>query len=193
MGQEVSNRGQTGLGSIRIGGMKPEDLPLRESALTQEQMPAIKEADRKNQVENVRAKYPTQSVAWINGAIREAEETIKNVRGLVVQQNTMINEYSAHIGLCAHRDTELAALGNMLKTGGIVQSYHDERAKALKLEFPPYNVKAMKTQIQLCKEAILRSDMVIDTEHKSISDLRELMQKCIQRDALLKSLGETVD
>ena len=184
MGQEVSNIGKTGLDSIRIGGMKPEDLPLRESALTQEQMPAIKEADRLNQVENVRAKYPTQSVAWIKGAIREAEETIKNVRGLVVGQNTMINEYSAHISLCAHRDTEIAKLDPEKDTAAI---------KALKLQFPPYNVPAMKTQIGLCKEAILRSDVVIDTEHTSISDLRELMQKCIQRDALLKSLGEAVE
>lgn len=192
MGQEVSNEGQLGIDSIRIGGMKLDDLPIAEGAITKQQLPEILEADRKNTIDNIVAKYPKQSVAWVRGAIIECEATLTNVRGLKESQNKMINDYSGHISLCAHRDRELTALDNMLKTGGITQGYHDERAKKLKLDFPPYDVKAMKQQIQQCKEAIVRSDVVIDKEHQDISTLRELLTKCMQRDVELKEFGVTV-
>lgn len=183
MGHEVSNEGILGLDSIRIGGMRLDDLPIAEGALTKQQMPKIIEANRRNTVENIIAKYPKQSVAWVRGAIVECELTIKNIRGLKEGQSKMITDYSGHISLCAHRDRELSKL---------TPGEDDAAIRALKMAFPPYNVKAMKQQIRQCNEALVRADVVIDKEHHSISELKTLLTKCQQRDTELKEHGETV-
>lgn len=188
MGQDVpddnSNIGITGVDSIRLGGMKVDNLPMREGALTAAQMPQKWQEEKDNKIEAIRAKYPKQSAAWVHGAIKECEATITNVRKLKDDQNKMITDYSGHISLCAFRDSELARLD--------AEKDADE-IKDLKLRFPPYDVKAMKTQIQLCKEAIIRSDIVIDKEHNDISKFRELLTKIGQRDHELRELGVIVD
>ena len=172
-----SNMGQTGLESIRLGGMKIDSLPIAESALTKEQMPVIQESIKRNELGNIIAKYPKQTVDWVKGAIRECEDTIKKVRALKGQQQTMIDEYTGHISLCSYRDKEIA------KT--------DDKGKIadLKLQFPPYNVEAMQQQITQCKEAIERSDGVIDKEHNAIADLKKLLTTCQQRDKELEPFG----
>jgi hypothetical protein len=184
MGHDVSNEGKLGIDSIRLGGMAIDELPIAEGAITAAQMPAVREADRKNTVENIRAAYPKQSCAWVRGAIRECESTIKNVRGLKEDQQKMIDEYSGHISLCHFRDSEIERLD---------PEKDADEIKRLKIKFPPYNVKAMKQQITQCKEAIVRADIVIDKEHADISKLKELLTKCQQRDAELKKHGVTVD
>ena len=82
MGQKDSNKGTTGLESIRLNGMKIDNLPIAEGAHTKAQWADIQEADKQNTITNIRAKYPTQTVAWVTGAIREAEDTINRVRNL---------------------------------------------------------------------------------------------------------------
>lgn len=183
MGQDDSNIGILGVDSIRLGGMKVDSLPIREGAITAEQMPAIREADKQNTIENIRAKYPKQSQAWVRGAIRECEATITNVRGLKTDQDKMISDYSGHISLCAFRDAELLRLDSEKDA---------EEIKSLKLRFPPYDVKAMKQQITQCKEAIVRSDIVIDKEHADISRFKELLSDCIRRDTELREHGVAI-
>lgn len=187
MGQDVpndnSNIGKTGVDSIRLGGMKIDNLPIREGAVTAEQMPQKWQEEKENKIEAIRAKYPKQSAAWVHGATRECEATITNVRKLKDDQNVMITDYSGHISLCAFRDTELARLD---------ADKDKDEIKSLKLRFPPYDVKAMKTQIRLCKEAIVRSDIVIDKEHNDISRFKELLTQIHQRDRELKELGVIV-
>ena len=180
MGQKDSNKGTTGLESIRLNGMKIDNLPIAEGAHTKAQWADIQEADKQNTITNIRAKYPTQTVAWVTGAIREAEDTINRVRNLSAGQQQMINEYTGFISICEFRDQELAKTDD------------PEKIKELKAKFPMYNVKAMKTQIKQCKEAIERSAKVIDGEHKSISELRELKNTCEKRNAELKPYGVTV-
>ena len=175
-----SNEGVTGVESIRIGGMTFDQLPIAEAALTKQQLPGILEDARENKIVNIKAQYPKQTVDWINGAINECNASIKNVRDLIGRQRVMIEEYTGFISLCRHRDKELMKL-------------HDtedaDKIKALKKQFPLYNVKAMRQQVQQCNEAIYRSDKVIDQEHASISELKELMVKCEKRDVELKALG----
>jgi len=166
-----------GIESIRLGGMTLDELPIAEGALTKQQMPSVINAYKDNTIVNIKAKYPKQTVAWIDGAIRECEDSIRNIRKLKDAQHKMIGEYTGFISLCKHRDNE------------IKKTDSEERIKELKVLFPPYNVMAMKTQIQLCNEAIYRSDNVIDKEHESISELRELRVKCAKRDEELKALG----
>ncbi len=184
-GRIVPNIGQTGLESIRIGGMTLDTLPMVESALTKQQWPMIKKANKKQEVENILGKYPKVKTVYLLSRITECEENIKRIRELINSQNTMINEYSAHISLCKFRDDQLKQL-NPDTEAEVVQ------IKALKKQFPPYNVEAMHDQIKLCKEAIERSDVVIDTEHNSIAELKEVITKCHQRDAELKPYGVTI-
>lgn len=180
MGRQDSNEGTIGIDSIRIGGMKLDNLPIAEGANAKQQWAGIQEADKANTIVNISAKYPKQSVAWVTGAILEAEDTIRRVRDLMVRQQTMINEYIGHISLCEHRDREIA------KTDDV------DKIKALRLQYPPYNVDAMNVQIRLCKEAIERSNTVIDKEHDSIFELKELRSQCELRDSELKPYGVIV-
>lgn len=176
-----SNEGVTGVESIRLGGRTVDQLPIAEAALTKQQMPEVLENARENKVVNIKAKYPKQTVDWINGAVRECEATIKNVRRLIGEQRTMIDEYTGHISLCRHRDKELMKLNDVKDADAI---------KALKKRFPLYNVQAMRDQVQQCNEAIHRADGVIDAEHKSIAELRALLVQCEARDKELKAVGE---
>jgi len=173
----MSNIGQTGLESIRIGGMKIDNLPIAESAITKQQMPEVDASIKRNKLGNIIAKYPKQTVDWVKGAIKECEDTIKKIRALKEQQQKMIDEYTGHISLCDYRDKEIAKTTDMTKIAD------------LKLKFPPYNVESMKQQIVQCKEAIIRSDGVIDSEHKSIAELRDLLTVCKKRDEELKPFG----
>lgn len=168
-----SNRGKLGIQSIRLGGMNFDELPIGEGARVREQIPAVLKSERENRIANIRAKYPKQSIAWIDGAIRECESTIKNVRALKDGQQKLIDDYTGLISLCAHRDKEIAKTDD------------PEKIAAFKKQFPPYNVDALRLQIKLSKEAIGRSDEVIDKEHNSISELRDLRVRCLKRDAEL--------
>lgn len=176
----MSNVDQTGVDSIRLRGMKVDELPIAESAITKQQMPMVYANDRENKIANIIAKYPKQTVDWVKGAIRECQDNIGRIRNLVTEQRKMINDYSGHISLCEHRDREISKL-DLDKDA--------EEIKSLKLRYPPYNVGAMEQQITQCNEAIERSDRVIDEEHNSVSKLRELIQQCMLRDAELKPFG----
>lgn len=175
-----SNEGINGIDSIRIGGKKIDELPIAEAALTKQQWPLIIKSDKENKIVNIKARYPKQTVAWIDGAIRECEDSIKKIRSLKDSQQAMINEYTGLISLCKHRDNEIA------------RTKSEEKILELKKQFPPYNVRAMKQQIQQCNEAIFRSDGVIDKEHKSIFELKELRTQCAKRNEELKALGEYI-
>jgi len=180
---EKSNIGQEGIESIRVGGMEISELPLAAGANVAQQMPDVYENERQNKIEAVKEKFPKQSVAWLDGAIRECEASIKNVQRLISEQSTMINEYSGYISLCEHRDRMLKKMYENSNTPEV------DDVKALKLQFPPYNVPAMKQQIVQCNEAIERSNIVISKEHASISEVKELKSKCVERDIKLKKLG----
>lgn len=182
------NIGETGVKSIRLSGMRIDELPIAEAAITKQQWPEIIKKANDNSIGNIKAQYPKQSVAWIKGAVRECEHSIKRIRALSSSQQTMIDDYTGHISLCEYRDKENHRINKSDKT-------EDEKKslmKELNLRFPPYNVEAMRIQIKQCKEAIERCDGVIDKEHKSISELRELLVKCTSRDNKLKALGESV-
>lgn len=172
-----SNIGQTGPESIRLGGMSIDQLPIAAAAHAKQSMPDFLKSNRQNKIDSIIGAYPKQSVDWIDGAIRECMHNLNNVRLLIAGQNKMINEYMGQISMCKHRDKLLAKTTNK------------DEIKALKKQFPLYDVKAMKQQVKQCREAINRSDEVIDKEHESIAELRELRAKCVERDEKLAELG----
>ena len=183
MGQEVPNIGESGLASIRIGGMKLDTLPIAEAAIAKQQWSEKQAEENRNKIEDILGKYPKHSVAYLESRITECQENIKRVRKLKKDQEKLIDDYGTHIALCKHRDTEIAKLDP--------EADKDE-IKALRLKYPPYDVAAMKQQIKQSKEACLRCDYVVDQENTSISELTGVLALCKQRDGELKKFGVKV-
>lgn len=183
MGQEVSNIGETGVASIRIGGMKLDTLPIAEAAIAKQQWPQKVAEENANKIEDILGRYPKQRVDYLVGRINESQENILRVKKLKAEQDQMISDYSVHINLCDYRDREIAKLDEVL---------HADQIKELKLKYPPYDVKAMKQQIEQCKEAKIRCDIVVDAEHASIAEMNGVLALAKQRDAELAPFGVKV-
>ena len=174
----TSNIGKSGVDSIRIGGMKLDDLPIAEAAQAKEELPKFIENQRLQKIESIKAEYPKPSVAYINGCISECEANIARVSSMRDKESTIINEYSAHISLCTHRDRELSKTTDPVKI------------KELNKAFPPYKVEALQQQIIQSTESVNRANSVIAREYKDIAEFKELIGLCEQRDQKLKDLGE---
>lgn len=178
MSKVTPNIGTSGVDSIRIGGMKIDDLPIAEAAQVKEELPKFIKNEIKHKIETIKAEYPKQTIAYINGALLEAENNIKKVSELKDRETTLINEYTSLISLCKYRDKEIAKISDVAEI------------KEINKQFPPYNVEAMQQQVVQSTEAINRADEVIAREYKDIAGLRELLGLCQQRDKKLEELGE---
>lgn len=174
---------KTGVESIRLGGKSIEELNIVEFAHARQDLPAAYKAEKENKIKAIRTKYPKHSINYLTSRVTECEENVKRINALKIEQQTMISEYNTHVGLCDHRDKELAKLDS---------AKDEETIKALKKQFPPYNVEAMKNQITQCFEAIERCDHVVAQEYASIAELQGVMSLCLQRDIELRGLGEKV-
>lgn len=177
MTNETSNIGETGVKSIRVGGMRIAELAFVNFAHVRHQIPLAEDTERQNRIEAVLAGAPKQRVSYLKGRIREAEENIKRINQLRGQQSQMISDYEGEIALCKYRDTEIA------------KTTDEAKIKELKKKFPPYNVEAMQTQITQCHESIERCDEVVTKEQDSIKEMQGVMTLCEKRDSDLKNLG----
>jgi len=176
-----SNIGEYGAKSVRINDLKPENLPIGEAARA---IPACQEADaiteRANKIAEIHGKYPKHDAAYLKGAIKEAHDNIGNVGMMKVQQTQTISEYTALLSMCAFRDKELDRLDDV---------EDKEEIKALKLRFPPYNIKAMNQQIKQCEEALVRCEDVFAQENATIQEFSAVLALVTQRDKELDQLG----
>lgn len=175
-----SNIGETGMRSIRIGGMKITDLPILESVLASNQMPLVEDADRQTQIEAVLAGKPKQRVDYLQNRVAECKANIIRIQLMKDDQNKLIQEYIGHISLCKFRDKELAKLNKIID---------NKKIKELNKQFPPYNVEKMEQQIKQSKEAMERAEGVIKQEYDSINEIKEVLVLCIDRDNQLQKLG----
>lgn len=183
--QQTDNTGETGIKSIRVGGMRLQQLPIAEAAHAKAQLPEAIETDRKNKIEDILAKYPSQRVSYLKSRIQECHDNVARIETIRGQQNVMIAEYTTHITMCKFRDEEIAKIAE------------DDPDKKLKLSglmkrFPPYNIEKMKLQIQQCTESIERATEVIAREYTSIAEFSEVLGLCVKRDAELKQYGVRV-
>jgi len=180
--KDRGNIGVKGVESIRIGDMKVADLPIAEGAIAKQQIPLAEDTERKNEIENILAGYPKQSVVYLDSRIGECEENIRRIGDMKTQQHAMISEYNSQISLCKFRDEEI---------NRIAEDDDDRSVKIKDLfkRFPPYQVPAMEQQIIQSTEAVDRADEVIAKEYTSIAELRELRGLCDQRDLKLRYLG----
>ena len=180
--KERGNIGVKGVESIRIGDMKICDLPIAEGAIAKQQLPLAEDTERRNEIKNILAGYPKQSVVYLESRIKECEVNILRIGEMKAQQHAMISEYNSQISLCRFRDDEIARIDEN-------DEEFDAKIKDLFKRFPPYKVPAMEQQIIQNSEAIERADEVIAKEYTSIADMRELKGLCEQRDMKLRYLG----
>jgi len=176
-----SNVGEYGAKSVRLNDSKPENLPIGEAARA---IPAAQEADamtvRANKISEILGKYPKHDAAYLKGAIKEAHDNIGRVGMMKSQQTQTISEYTALLSMCDFRDQELQRLD---------PNSDAEEIKALKLRFPPYNIKAMKKQIEQCEEALVRCENVFTEENNTIREFSAVLALVNQRDTELDQLG----
>lgn len=178
----TTNIGICGPDSIRVGGMKIQDLPIAEMAAASSQLPLAEDTERQNKVNDTIVAAPKQRVSYLEGRIAECEANIIRINGMKGQQQQMISEYTAQIGLCKFRDKEIGDIADD-------DPERDALIRDLNKRFPPYNVSAMEQQIVQNTEAMERVDNVVAQEYTSIAELREYLVLCQARDVKLRALG----
>lgn len=216
---ETSNIGQTGLESMRIGGMRVDDLPMAAAAAVKAQLPLAIDTDRQAKVEGCIAKYPKAPDGYFDGRIREAESNIAQQGTFKADIARQIAEYRGLRAGGEYRDVELAKLDAdgtiqalMAQRGAErIRAQNDDRepdytdlyisgedeaagiqCRSLKVQFPAYNELKLQQQINQFDEAIQKADAVIAAEYVTIAELTGLIALVKVRDAELKSLGVSV-
>ena len=180
-----SNIGQTGFDSIRLAGMRIQDLPIAEAAHAKMQIPLVLDNERKSKINNILKTYPSQRVDYLEARIKEAEKNINKIQNQRVEMNAKISEYNSLITMCKFRDDEISRISDD-------DSEKESKIKDLYKRFPPYNVEAMETQIKQFQDTLEVGESVIAKEHADINEMRELVSLCRKRDSDLKSLGAKI-
>lgn len=172
----------TGIDTIRLGGQRVSELPWTSQAQIRNDLKLAEDTERQNKIDNVLARYPKQSVGYLQSRIDECLENIKRMNQHKSDTGNRLSDYAAQISLCEHRDREIAR---------IPEDALDREAqiKDLKKRFPPYDVVEMQKQVLQFKEDIIRFDRVIETENASIAEHEKYKALCESRDRELKQLG----
>ena len=184
----TSRIGETGVKSIRLKGMKIEELPLPMAARVQDQMQLAQDTERQNEIGEVIATHPTQRVDYLEGRIEECKKSQENMNNLALTEQQRIQEYQGHIEMCKHRDRELVKIDQAVTDGHMTEDYADQQRKSLKLQFP-YVIERLQAQIDISNGSIQRFQEVTRRESGSIQELSETLALCKERDRLLKHHG----
>ena len=184
----TSNIGQTGMKSLRLKGMKIEELPLPMGARVKDQIELARDTERQNEIGEIIATHPTQRCDYLEGRIAEAKKSQENMNNLALVEQQRIQEYQGHIEMCKHRDREVEKLEANKE---LPEDYVAEKIKELKLRFP-YNTERLQAQIDISNGSIQRFQEVTRRESGSIQELSEALALCKERDRLLKHHGVQV-
>lgn len=217
-GVPTSNRGVSGIESIRIAGMQIKDLPMVAAAHAKQQMPLVFDNARKQKIKEILKVYPTQKVPYLIGAIKESNENINTQTQFKAGIAMNIAEYEGKKNSVEYGKEQLALLDpdgkialRMGRIGAsrriaadageefeepvvepeVIAAY--EQIKSLRVNYPPYDVKAMDEQIGQFRDAIIDADEVIIKEYKSIAEFTGVLALCQQRDHELRGLGVEVE
>lgn len=182
-----------GVDSIRIRGKRIEELPLGTGNEAKAQLPLAIEQERLNAIATVNAEFPKHRIDYLLSRVKECEENKDRMHKTIEQLSTMSSEYKGQIKMCEHRDYEIAKLRKAHGSPGNTTEVRDAGIKALKKQFPPYNVEAMETQIVQNGEGIGRCREVIEAEDASIKEFTEVLTLCRQRDKELTKLGAVAE
>ena len=213
-GEQTSNVGEVGIKSIRIAGMRIEDLPMVPGAHAKMQLPLAIDNERKQRIKDVVKKYPHQKVPALEAAINECNENIRRQTNYKAELAKKIAEYE---GLKSYGDYGKQQL-EALDPGGKIAAFFGqigaeqhrareegrepdipdvseeeyavyEQIKAIRVNYPPYDREALEKQIEQFREGIAKADEVIATEYKSIAEFTGVLTLCRIRDEELAGLG----
>jgi chromosome segregation ATPase len=184
VGKVIPNVGETGVKSIRLGGMTIDDLPIGESARAKEQLPKVEEDERQQQIEDVKARYPTQSVDYIRSRVREARQNISKFQEQRNRIGRDREEYNILLHDAKERDKRIAEVESQLSGDEA-----EEEIKKLNDQYGLWNTEKLGKQIEQFGESIDRFDAAVKQEQESIDELTELLGQCRARDKELARLG----
>lgn len=179
--KKSSNVGENGIESIRLDGMKIQDLPIGLGNEAKEGLSDFIKTDKKNKIESIKAKYPKQDAEYLKASIKECNLNIERIKNFKSDLKNKISEYRQLIKDCDYRENQL----NKYDENNPEDS---EKMKELRLKYPPYDVDALNKQIEQFEEGIDRSDKVIEDEYTSISEIREVLVLVEQRDRELQNV-----
>ncbi len=183
IGTRQDNIGKEGIDSIRIDGMPINSLPMVPLAHAKLQWPEVRKTQRQNKINNIKAKYPTQRVSYLESRIKECNENIVRIQKMIGDNQQLMQEYTGLIALCDIREKEIARIPEDAPD-------REDRIKEWMQRVPPYNIDAMRQQVKQFQESIDRATEVIAQEYKSIAEFNEVLGLCKQRDLELRNLGE---
>lgn len=184
----TSNVGETGVKSIRLKGMKIEELPLPMAARVKDQLELARDTERRCAIEEIIATHPMQRVDYLEGRVAEAKKSQENMNDLSLVEQQRIQEYQGHIEMCKHRDREIEKIAQAVADGHMTEDYAEDHRKSLKTQFP-YIIDRLQAQIDISNESIKRFQEVTRRESSSIQELSETLALCKERDRLLKLHG----
>jgi hypothetical protein len=183
-GKETPNIGLTGVESIRLRGMKIDDLPIAEAAKAKAQLAAAEEDERQSKIDDIKARYPTQGVEYLASRIVEARQNIAKFQ----QERTRIvrdqEEYRMLLRDTKKRDEKIEEAKSQLSGDAL-----DEKIKVLTKEFGPWQRQGLETQLEQFGESIQRFEATIQREQELVDELTELLGQCRSRDKELARVG----
>jgi chromosome segregation ATPase len=179
-----SNVGETGARSIRLGGMKVGDLPIAESANAKMQLPKVEEDEKQSEIDNIKARYPTQNVAYLEARIREARGMISKFREQCNSIGSNREQYRMLLRDAESRE-ELIGIARDNLEGEALES----QIKILTDKYGPWQVDGLRKQIDQFGESIERFEETIEQEQRSIDKMTELLGECRARDKELRRIG----
>ena len=171
---EDPNIGQTGPESVRLRGVKIEDLPLGQGNEAVAQVPLLYASERANKVSAIKARYSKATVLYLQSRVKECHENITRTHDFKTGIATQMQEYNGLIAICGHRDKQLAGVTADTTLDTAAKS---ERIKELKKQFPLYDVAAMRQQITQFETSITKADAVVQQEYDSINELTAVIQQ----------------
>jgi chromosome segregation ATPase len=183
-GKITPNIGQTGVKSIRLGGMTIDDLPIGEAARAKMQLPRAEEDERQAVIDAVRARYPKQGVDYLRSRIQEARGNIAKFREQLTRLGGEREQYRILLHDARQRENGIEAARGQLE-GEALRA----RIKELTVKHGPWQVEGLKRQIGQFGESIERFEATIEREQTSIDELTELLGQCRARDKELTRLG----
>lgn len=183
-GKQTPNIGQLGVQSIRIAGMKVDDLPIAEGAIAKMQLPIAEEEVRKNLIEAIKARYPKQDVMYLQARVAEARGMIARFREQMNRVGGEREKYRILLHDAKEREKKIKAAEKLLSGDEL-----KEEIKSLTREYGPWQLEGLRAQIDQFSASIKRFEEVIEREQASIDELTELLGLCRARDKELTRLG----
>lgn len=175
------NIGKNGFDSVRINGLKVENLPLGQGNEAKQGIPGFLKTDKETKINNIKAKYPSASKEYLSAALKECKNNIQKIKQFKENLKSQISEYRSLIRDCDYRESELQKYCS--------DNNEDlDKIKQIKLKYPPYSVEALSQQILQFEQSIDRCDEVIEQDYQSISEISSAMTLVERRDKEIASV-----